>query len=109
MIPELTLQWRCSTCGTIILEKEVNMKASPSAFLEYLCQYSGVSAKESIRTSLKVIADVFNVSLWTAAGIMRHLKKDELVKEFRGPGTLVGDERFEITRKGMKFLDSERP
>jgi len=107
MIPEITLQWCCSACGTVIPEKEVKMKASPRAFLEYLYQYSGVSAKESIRTSLKVIADVFNVPLWTAAKIMRHLKKYELAKEFRGTGTLIGDERFEITRKGIKFLDSE--
>lgn len=51
MIPEITLQWCCSICGTVILEKEVKMKASPRPFLEYLYQYSGVSARESIRTS----------------------------------------------------------
>jgi hypothetical protein len=107
MIPDITRQWRCSICDTVILEKEVKMKASPKAFLEYLYQYSGVSGRESIRASLEVIADVFDVPLWTAAKIMRRLKKDELVKEFRGPRTLVGDERFEITRKGIKFLESE--
>jgi len=107
MVPESTMQWRCRVCGATILEKELMMKASPGTFLQYLYQYAGVSARESIRTSLKVIADAFKVPLWTAAGIMRRLKKDGLAKEFRGPNTLVGDERFEITEKGINAVENK--
>jgi hypothetical protein len=101
------MQWRCRVCGATILEKELMMKASPGTFLQYLYQYAGVSARESIRTSLKVIADAFKVPLRTAAGIMRRLKKDRLAKEFRGPNTLVGDERFEITEKGINAVENK--
>jgi hypothetical protein len=75
MVPEITLQWCCKVCGTAIVEKELKMKASPRTFLQYLYQYAGVSARESIRTSLKVIADAFKVPLWTAAKIMRLLDR----------------------------------
>ena len=63
IVPELKMRWRCRVCGATILEKELMMKASPRTFLQYLDQHASVSAKESIRTSLKVIADIFKVLL----------------------------------------------